>query len=404
MKNFKEIRRKIGLTVAAGVIAFGGMSGAEKATAQDGSGEKDQPPAPLAQVVSGESASGLSNIAGIDNPGEVPPLGEEVAPPESAPLDIKRFIDGTLVTIPVDHYERRGEQLVGVDDQGEILVEQILDIEMRNEWFIRTLHSDGLPQYGSIPMDFSISNGFFDPTSINDLISKLESTPGASVYASDLKGRITAAADMSWHQSADTSKQLNSDISWMANLRGTDRLAPTFQKPPQSGEEQMAATLLHLVSVGANLSYSEVIAAQQTQQPLAVELPNGEVWDPSNGFHLIIGRNFTAEQYTKMAASRAYTLSPDTLIFIDNQGRLTIKITEFSICSGTNTIFLAQSLSKITEHHGAQMVPGYEVNPEILAIMFSPIGNNQYTWPLNVYFTTGSVVNSSPIKETFYFK
>lgn len=399
MKNFKE---ELARPILAGVIAFG--FGAERTAAQKG-GDKDQEPspAPLAQVVSPEDLGKPDNITVVENPGEVPPVGEEVVPPEAAPLEVMRLIGDTLVSIPIDHYERRGEQIVGVDAQGKVLVEQISDIEMRNVWFIRTLHSEGLPQYGSIPMDLSISYSFFDPTSINDLIGKLEQTAGANVYATDLKSRITAAADMRWHQSADTARQLNFDISWMANIRGTE-LAPIFQAPPQSGEEQLAAALLYLVSVGTGLSYPEAVAALQAQQPLAVELPNGETWDPSKGFHLINGRNFSAQQYTRMAASRAYTLSPETLIFIDHQGRLAIRVADFSTCSGSIIDWLIVALSEMTKHLGAPMLPLYEIDADIFAIMFSPVGNNQYTWPMDISFSGGPVVNQSSIRDTFDYR
>jgi hypothetical protein len=81
MKNFKEIRQKIGLTVAAGVIAFGGMSGAEKATAQDG-GDNKRPDVPRAQLVPPESPDNSSNIAVIEDPGEVPPKPDELTDEE----------------------------------------------------------------------------------------------------------------------------------------------------------------------------------------------------------------------------------------------------------------------------------------------------------------------------------
>jgi len=77
MRNLKEIRRKLALTAAVGGIAFGGMFGAEKAAAQDGGDEEQHPDAARAQVVPEESPGKPSNIAVIEDPGEVPPLGEE---------------------------------------------------------------------------------------------------------------------------------------------------------------------------------------------------------------------------------------------------------------------------------------------------------------------------------------
>lgn len=77
MKNFKEIGRKIGLTVAAGGIAFGSIFGTERAGAQEGSeGDTEPSPAPLAQAVSPEDLGKLDNIVGIEDRGEVPPVGE----------------------------------------------------------------------------------------------------------------------------------------------------------------------------------------------------------------------------------------------------------------------------------------------------------------------------------------
>lgn len=104
MKNFKEIGRKLALTAAAGGIAFGGMLGAEKAAAQDGGDEEQLPDSAHAQVVPEESLGRPSNIAVIEDPGEVPPPGEEEpAVGESFYLG---SIDQEVTVMYADHYMR----------------------------------------------------------------------------------------------------------------------------------------------------------------------------------------------------------------------------------------------------------------------------------------------------------
>lgn len=104
MRNFKEIKREIALTTAAGLITIGSIFGAEKAAAQGG-GEDDQEPkpAPISQVVSPEGLEKPNNIVGIEDPGEVPPKPDELEVGDRFYLN---SIEQEVTVIYADRYMR----------------------------------------------------------------------------------------------------------------------------------------------------------------------------------------------------------------------------------------------------------------------------------------------------------
>ena len=106
-----------------------------------------------------------------------------------------------------------------------------------------------------------------------------------------------------------------------------------------------------------------------------------------------------------MSLHNAFTTTPDVILSVDQNGALVIQNLAYNLYSGTSNLSILIGLSEVAEQLGEPIDRDRDdsgINKDIAAILFSPDGQGQYSYPLDVFVSNETQITSeSDLQQSF---
>ncbi len=342
---------------------------------------QDVPPTPLAPEAKGKINPGGSGST------ENKPVPNEIA--ATAPKFLLSVdSEGTVVkeneTVTV--VQAPSGEIIGINENGEIVLKRFANSEKYNDWFKKELSTDKF-----IPVNVYMSVALTSTDNVTKTLKDVKKR----IPAVKTLGQVDTAVTIKFHDTKDNSLRNGWSDNWKPDLH------PIYNgTAPKTGEDILNASLQFAISK----------ASQDGGK--TVKLADGSIWTVKNGVDLVVKRTLSDAQINKMVVENAFTKGhwPPT-IYVDQQtGKLVIESLYFNV-TGINISGDwkdAMSIIMAPYDNGKIILKQELLGPEItqydmefLTICFPADGKGSFSWLFDAATSTNKEITGPGSNITF---